>query len=395
MALTLAQQLLKNKNLQNIGIKTVPEPVQGIRNDVTSPVTNPVTNPPTPTTPTPTTPTPTTPTGVTDPTAQSIYDTRMSLAEQVAAEQRRLAEEAMNYKRQSLAEQLEQQRRSYAQNLSMMNEQVSGRGSQLLQGLANRGLATSGLLQLGDVQTQLAKGQGLSNLAYQQRMGESAIAQEQRGTSSELASALRQAELDKASMNLGAEEGLYSMLGQEKALSQQELNDSRQYALSMMEAAGTLGSDQMGLYNQIMNAKTPEEIIAIVSGIDFQDIATGKTTSTEDIQKGLLGTSGFDEKIFGSSTDSRKVVIGGKEYFYNKDNPEQFNREIQNVYDTSELKYAGQGLITVDAGRGWFGTKILGGTDFVRNNPFVTQDGKRFRTWNDAVAHLDSLKEQG
>ena len=77
-------------------------------------------------------------------------------------------------------------------------------------------------------------------MAYQQRMGESAIAQEQRGTSSELASALRQAELDKASMNLGAEEGLYSMLGQEKALSQQELNDSRQYALSMMEAAGNV-----------------------------------------------------------------------------------------------------------------------------------------------------------
>jgi hypothetical protein len=65
------------------------------------------------------------------------------------------------------------------------------------------------------------------------------------------------------------------------------------------------------------------------------------------------------------------------------------------VYDTSGLKYAGKGQITIDAGRGWFGTQILGSADFVRNNPFVTPDGKRFRTWNDAAAHLDSLKEQG
>lgn len=213
----------------------------------------------------------------------SIYGKQMALSEQIAAEQRRIANEAASYKKQTLADQLDQQRRQYSQSLSSVNEQSYGQGSKLLASLANRGLGTSGLLKLGDVQTQMAKGGALSELAYQDRMGRENIGREQRQVGSSLAAALRQTELDKQASELSAEEGKY---GRDQA----EFNRQQEIALSLLEAgaSGALDEDVYSLYQQIMGAGSVEDIENILEGTDFSEATAGT-----DEEEYILGQQQF------------------------------------------------------------------------------------------------------
>lgn len=326
-------------------------------------------------------------------TPQDVYQQKMTLAEQLAAEQRRLAETQARYKRESLADQLANQRRQYAQQLASMNEQMFGQGNKLLEGLAGRGLATSGLLQLGDVQSQMAKGQGLSDLAYQDRLAREGLSQQEGQVRSDLFNALRQAELDKAGYETGALEQLYSMQQSEQVQAQQQSYNTLQQIYSAVELLQNPNIDD-NTRSLLMNAIGLAEQGNVGA---LQEILTSPEMTDlvgADMQQALLGASGFDEKLMGGTNfdNTQKVVIGGKDYYIDANNPQKFNTDLQQVYDTSGLKYAGEGLITIDAARTGAGTIIRGGMDWVKDLPFVTPDGKRFKTWNDAAAHLDEIR---
>ena len=328
---------------------------------------------------------------VATPSAQSIYEKQMGLAEQVAAEQRRIAAQANLYKQQSLADQLNQQRRNYAQSLASVNEQSYSQGSKLLKGLANRGLGTSGLLQLGDVQTQMAKGSALSDLAYQNRLGVEGINREQRQSASQLSAALRQSQLDKQQSILGAEETLYNR-------SQADLQRQQDVGISLVQTAvesGNLSAEEaMSLYQQLMGAKSAEELATIQSGELYQKVTN--PDSSAQIERGLLGDAVFDEKYGSYNGEGLTVKVGNKTYTYNYKDKDAFNAKIQKDYDNAGLRYSGTGQIKVDAGRTGLGNALTGiWFDIVKNNPFVTSDGKRFATWNAAADHLDELKAKG
>jgi len=243
------------------------------------------------------------------PTSSSIYEKQMGLAEQVAAEQRRLAQETTRYKQQSLADQLEQQRRDYSQQLGLMNEQNYGQSNKLLSGLANRGLATSGLLQLGDVQSQMAKGQGLSQLAYQNRLGQENINRQQQEAQSGLYSALRQAELDKSQMTLGAEESLYNRLQQETAQQQALADRQISLATSLIDSALASGAmtaaEAQDWYMRIAGATTPDEVKNVMNDQEFQQ-ATDPDTVT---QENILGQQNLGSGFWG--TDNINVNEDG------------------------------------------------------------------------------------
>ena len=64
-----------------------------------------------------------------------------------------------------LARQLELQRQDYLTNRQNLQKETFLRGRNILSNLANRGLATSGLLQLGDVQRTIATGQQMNELS--------------------------------------------------------------------------------------------------------------------------------------------------------------------------------------------------------------------------------------
>jgi hypothetical protein len=192
-----------------------------------------------------------------------LYQQRLTLAENLAAEQRRISQEAANYKREALSDQLDDQRRQYQQGLQVMSEQSYNRGSQLLNQLANRGLATSGLLQLGDVQNKMAQGQGMSQLAYQDRTNREDINQAQRQTESTLAQQLRQAGLDKAQTEMGASEQLYGRQMQQEQMQREELmflKDRGLADLGSFEESGLSEEEFKAIQSTIMNMTDTDKL---------------------------------------------------------------------------------------------------------------------------------------
>jgi hypothetical protein len=164
------------------------------------------------------------------PTLKSIYEKQKQLAAQQALEQERLAREQASKQQQQLANQLKEQRYDYQQLKQIANRQINQRGRNLLNQLSNRGLATSGLLQLGDVQNRLATGQTLSELAQENRRVQEAGMQARENISSNLQNALRQALLDRQIGEISADK---EYLDREQVKKEQQL----QAYLSLMEAA--------------------------------------------------------------------------------------------------------------------------------------------------------------
>ena len=328
-------------------------------------------------------------------TPDSIYQQKMSLAERLASEQRRLAETQANYKRQSLQEQLEQQRRQYAQQLSMMNEQYSGRGNQLLQGLADRGLATSGLLQLGDVQTQMAKGQGLSELAYQDRMAREGVSSAEQQVRGDLFNALRQAELDKAGYETGALEQLYGMQQQETAQEQQKSYNTLQQIYSAFELikdpnlddnTKSLLMNAIGLAEQGDNTALQE----ILTDPTFAETVGGQ--SEEIIEKNVLGGSFYSlDNRYANAFITNKKTSGKIDLsqFWNAGNASfDFNgaqNYLQNMYENSNLD--GKGDITVDLSK-W-------SKGFSSNKIFKTKYNTYHASWNDALEKIKEIAGNG
>ncbi len=75
------------------------------------------------------------------------------------------ARRSAELQQEQLNRQLEQQRADYLKNRQTLQRETFLRGRNLLSNLANRGLATSGLQQLGDIQRTIATGQQMNELS--------------------------------------------------------------------------------------------------------------------------------------------------------------------------------------------------------------------------------------
>lgn len=170
------------------------------------------------------------------PTLKSIYEKQKQLANQQALEQERLARELASKQQQQLANQLKEQRYDYQQLKQIANRQINQRGRNLLNQLSNRGLATSGLMQLGDVQNRLATGQTLSELAQENRRVQEAGMQARENISSNLQNALMQANIQRDTSLLNADLTNYE-------LRQGEQDKALQTLLSLVEVLGAEGMD--------------------------------------------------------------------------------------------------------------------------------------------------------
>jgi hypothetical protein len=80
-----------------------------------------------------------------------------------------------------LNRQLAEQRQDYLTNRQQLQKETFLRGRNILSNLANRGLATSGLLQLGDVQRTIATGQQMTGLAEAFERARQGITGQQQG----------------------------------------------------------------------------------------------------------------------------------------------------------------------------------------------------------------------
>ena len=171
------------------------------------------------------------------PDIYDMYRKRQELASEEYAEQRRLAEQQANIARDSLAKQIEKQRYDYLRGQQAALDSSYDRGRRLTNALANRGLLTSGMLQLGDVQNRMATGQTLSSLAEANRDVTEAALQAEQAISRGLIDAINRAGLDYQRGVLDSDQMAFS---QDQALRAQQMD----YALALIDALRDENLDQ-------------------------------------------------------------------------------------------------------------------------------------------------------
>jgi hypothetical protein len=109
---------------------------------------------------------------------------KKTLAQQIKEQAEMEARQAAETSRRALAQEIASNRRDFNQNRQQIEQDSFMRSRNLQGALSSRGLATSGVAQLGEVQNQLAKGQSVNSLAQRMtqtnqlaRQGETDVAQ--------------------------------------------------------------------------------------------------------------------------------------------------------------------------------------------------------------------------
>jgi len=209
------------------------------------------------------------------PNIYDMYRKRQELASEEYAEQRRLAEQQANIAREALAKQIEKQRYDYLRGQQAALDSSYDRGRRLTNALANRGLLTSGMLQLGDVQNRMATGQTLSSLAEANRDVTEAALQAEQAISRGLIDAINRAGLD---YQRGLLESDRIAFEQDQALKAQQMD----YALALLDA----------LRDENLDQATRDALLSIMSpylgGTQSGDTQSGEGGSLLDIIKGVV-----------------------------------------------------------------------------------------------------------
>lgn len=123
-----------------------------------------------------------------------------------------------------LTRQLEQQRQDYLKNRQSLQRETFLRGRNVLANLANRGLATSGLMQLGDVQRTVATGQQMNELsqAFENARQGLTAQQTQLGAQQTAFEAQQQAGLSQQLAGLGLQAGQQAVTEKERSVAYAE-----------------------------------------------------------------------------------------------------------------------------------------------------------------------------
>src|SRR5690606_2398765 len=141
------------------------------------------------------------------------------------------------------------------------------RGRRLTNALANRGLLTSGMLQLGDVQNRMATGQTLSSLAEANRDVTEAALQAEQAISRGLIDAINRAGLDYQRGMLESDQMAFS---QEQAMKARQM----EYALALLDS----------LRDENLDPATRNALLSIMSPY-LGDVQSGEDGSLLDIIK--------------------------------------------------------------------------------------------------------------
>ena len=123
-----------------------------------------------------------------------------------------------------LERQLQQQREDFLRNRQSLQRETFLRGRNVLANLANRGLATSGLQQLGDVQRTIATGQQMSELsrAFEQARQGLTAQQQAAGRAQTAFEAQQRGTLEQQLANLKAQEQQAGITDAERQLAMRE-----------------------------------------------------------------------------------------------------------------------------------------------------------------------------
>lgn len=159
------------------------------------------------------------------------------------------ARQTTQMQQQSLDKQLEQQRADYLRNRQTLQKETFLRGRNVLANLANRGLATTGLLQLGDVQRTIVTGQQMSNLADVFNRASESIQQSKLNLGTSLQQYTSQQQADMATKLAGLD-----MQQRDAQIKEAERLTALVEDTISASAGGTMTPEQQSLINQIYSA---------------------------------------------------------------------------------------------------------------------------------------------
>jgi len=222
---------------------------------------------------------------------RSGFETATSTSIDAARENARLQQEALN-------RQLEQQRADYLRNRQTLQKETFLRGRNLLSNLANRGLATSGLQQLGDIQRTIATGQQMNDLTQAFERARQGLTSQQQ----QVAAGLQQFE---AGQQAQLQQQLAGLNLQERQTGIQDKERSIAYA----ESLATLLRDPE-ISQEVKDALTPlyEQLIGEIpelegsEGQSLSDLigtSSGLGQTTTQLANDILDNIGGEGNMFG------------------------------------------------------------------------------------------------
>jgi hypothetical protein len=332
------------------------------------------------------------------PTLEELYNQQKALAEQKYAQEQALAKQTAEKQRASIADELAKQRQGYLSSRNQVREQGILAGRSLANQLQGRGLGSSGISQVAQLQNKFAEGQTLSDLASTQRDVTKAGMSAMTDTENTLANALRQAELSKQSGLLSAGESMYNR-------EQDKRNLQMQLAQSLLEASMSGASpEQLSQFQNFVqsagfsdNPEALSELLASGQLSKATDTSQGDTTFDNKIDWGqaLIGSlplgglaNAIENKRFIDLYGTIGNLIGQalrptNNYTYNIPNagkvtfntPQEAETYFSNLYQNRENSNQIKAEMQSNG-------KIL----------FIA-DGKKFNTFNKASNYLDSQKK--
>ena len=221
------------------------------------------------------------------------------------------ANEAAANARETLDKQLAEQRSKYLQGAGQVSEDAFTRNRMLFEQLAGRGLAGSGLQQLGEVQNRMAQGRAVSDLnkGYGQEVAQ--IGSAQRQLEQSLANTLAEQGLGKQSDLLALEEQDYQRQQYEADIVK---NDTITALTAAAEQAGGWNDDLYQQLYEVLGMPSVGSGNVEGTGISLAEtLAGGGATELTDTN---LDTGSFKMKLSLIGTDIKMstptggVIIG-------------------------------------------------------------------------------------
>jgi hypothetical protein len=278
----------------------------------------------------------TTATAATPPTLSSLYGDFRGAVQQTAEANIQSARQTAATQQDTLNRQLAEQRQDYLTNRQQLQKETFLRGRNILSNLANRGLATSGLLQLGDVQRTIATGQQMTGLSEAFERARQGITGQQQG----IQTGLQQFEAGQQSQLAQQIAGLNL---QERQAGVTESERSVAYA----ESLATLLSDPSipqatkdaltPLYEQLITAPapttptTPGETPAAPGGSFASNFGTPTIRTVTSLVDGVKGQGGK----LSSFEENALIDVVSKSDMLNQDSP--FMKDLAGVTPGTEV----------------------------------------------------------
>ncbi len=199
-----------------------------------------------------------------------LYGKYGQAIEQSTAASIEAARQNAEMQQQSLDKQLEQQRTDYLRNKQTLQKETFLRGRNVLANLANRGLATTGLLQLGDVQRTIATGQQMSNLSDIFNRASESIQQSKLNLGTSLQQYTSQQQADMATKLAGLD-----MQQRDAQIKEAERLTALVEDTISASAGGTMTPEQQNLINQIYSATASGDTGTLQELLDRVETETG------------------------------------------------------------------------------------------------------------------------